>query len=246
MRIIPAIDIIDGRCVRLTQGDYNRKKVYNQDPVEVAKQFEDSGLQYLHVVDLDGARRKCVVNWKVLERLASQTALQIDFGGGIKSEDDLRIALDSGAKEVTVGSVAATHPDTFFGWLDTFGARRLILGADAKNGRVAVGGWEEDTGLDLMAFLETNVARGVRKSVVTDIGRDGMLAGPALALYRDIMARLPQLHLVASGGVAGMNDVRELAALDCFGVIIGKAIYEQRISLGELQQFVLNEGETET
>lgn len=230
MRIIPAIDLIDGKCVRLTRGDYDTKKVYNEDPLEVARAFEDAGLQYLHLVDLDGARAGRIVNWRVLERLASRTALRIDFGGGVKQDDDLRIAFECGAAQVTGGTVAVRHPDRFEGWLMRYGADRIILGCDLRDGRVAVSGWEEDSALDWEPFLRAWQARGARYVVSTDIGRDGMLQGPATELYRQMREACPELRLIASGGIRALDDLDALAEAGCEGAIVGKAIYEGRLS----------------
>lgn len=237
MQIIPAIDIIDGKCVRLTQGDYQQKKVYNEDPLAVARQFEDAGLTRLHLVDLDGAKASRIVNHKVLERLASNTGLHIDFGGGLKSDEDIRIAFESGARQITGGTVAVKNPELFAGWLDTYGSERIILGSDVKDGRVAVSGWQEKSALELFRFLREYQAKGVRYTICTDVSKDGMLAGSALALYQQIRREFPDLKLIASGGVTTIEEVRKLAEIGCFGAIVGKAIYEKRISLSELREF---------
>lgn len=236
IEIIPAIDLIDGKCVRLSQGDYGRKVVYNNDPLEVAKQFEDSGIRRLHLVDLDGAKAQHIVNHRTLERIASHTGLTIDFGGGLKSEDDLRIAFECGAKMVTGGSVAVKSPDVFASWLQKFGAERIILGADVKDEKIAVSGWLEDTDLDLLPFIEKNRRQGVTKVVCTDIGKDGMLQGPAIPLYRKILASYPDLYLIASGGVGSLQDIYALSEAGVPAVIIGKAIYEGKVSLAELSK----------
>ncbi|PHN03084.1 1-(5-phosphoribosyl)-5-[(5-phosphoribosylamino)methylideneamino]imidazole-4-carboxamide isomerase [Flavilitoribacter nigricans] len=238
MQIIPAIDIIDGKCVRLTQGDYQQKKVYNEDPLEVAQQFEDAGLTRLHLVDLDGAKASRIINHKVLERLASNTGLHIDFGGGLKSDEDVRIAFDSGARQITGGTVAVKDPELFEGWLQQYGSDRIILGSDVKDGMVAVSGWQEKSQLELFPFLQDYLAKGVRYTICTDVSKDGLLAGSALDLYRQIRETFPDLNLIASGGVTSMQEVEQLAEIGCFGAIIGKAIYEQKISLGELRAFV--------
>lgn len=234
MHIIPAIDIIDGKCVRLTQGDYAQKKVYNEDPLEVAKSFEDAGVTRLHLVDLDGARTKQIVNYKVLERLATKTKLHIDFGGGLKRDEDLRIAFESGAAQVTGGTVAVKNPDLFLSWLERFGPERIILGADVKNGKIAVSGWQEESQEDLLPFLERYLAAGVRYAICTEVSRDGLLAGSAQELYANIRETFPDLQLIASGGVTEAKEVEKLRSIGCFGAIIGKAIYEGRISLREL------------
>jgi phosphoribosylformimino-5-aminoimidazole carboxamide ribotide isomerase len=234
MHIIPAIDIIDGKCVRLTQGDYSQKKVYNEDPLEVAKAFADAGITRLHLVDLDGARAKHIVNHKVLERIASKTNLHIDFGGGLKHDDDLRIAFECGARQITGGTVAVKDPDLFLSWLERFGPERIILGADVKNGKIAVSGWEEESQEELLPFLERYLAAGVRYAICTDVSKDGLLAGSARELYAEIRAEFPDLQLIASGGVTAIEEVEELREIGCFGAIIGKAIYEGRISLKDL------------
>jgi phosphoribosylformimino-5-aminoimidazole carboxamide ribotide isomerase len=234
MHIIPAIDIIDGKCVRLTQGDYNQKKVYNEDPLEVAKAFADAGVTRLHLVDLDGARAKHIVNHKVLERIANNTNLHIDFGGGLKKDDDLRIAFECGARQITGGTVAVKDPELFLSWLERFGPERIILGADVKNGKIAVSGWEEESQEELLPFLERYLAAGVRYAICTDVSKDGLLAGSAKELYAQIRAEFPDLQLIASGGVTAIEEVEELREMGCFGAIIGKAIYEGRISLKDL------------
>lgn len=239
MQIIPAIDIIDGKCVRLTQGDYQQKKIYNEDPLEVARQFEGAGLRRLHLVDLDGAKASRIVNHKVLERLASKTSLHIDFGGGLKSDEDIRIAFESGARQITGGTVAVKNPELFEGWLKIYGSERIILGSDVKDGKVAVSGWQEKSSLDLFPFLTDYQAKGVRYTICTDVSKDGLLAGSALNLYQQIRRKFPELKLIASGGITSMEEVRKLAEIGCFGAIIGKAIYEKRITLSELQEFVL-------
>ena len=239
MRIIPAIDIIEGKCVRLSKGDYSTKKVYNEDPLEVAKRFEDSGIRYLHLVDLDGARSKHIVNYGVLERLASKTGLSIDFGGGLKSDQDLRIAFESGAAQVTGGSIAVTDPEMFLGWLTEYGPDRIILGADARKGKIAVSGWEEDSDMDLIPFIADYHKKGIRYVISTDIEKDGMLGGPSNELYASIRSELPEIALIASGGISRFDELPRLAEIGCEGVIIGKAIYENRISLEQLERYIL-------
>lgn len=234
MYIIPAIDIIDGKCVRLTQGDYSQKKVYNEDPLEVAKAFADAGVTRLHLVDLDGARAKHIVNHKVLERIATTTNLHIDFGGGLKKDDDLRIAFECGARQITGGTVAVKDPDLFLSWLERFGPERIILGADVKNGKIAVSGWQEESQEELLPFLERYLAAGVRYAICTDVSKDGLLAGSAKELYAQIRTEFPDLQLIASGGVTAIDEVEELREMGCFGAIIGKAIYEGKISLKSL------------
>jgi len=236
IEIIPAIDISDGKCVRLSQGDYGQKTVYNEDPLEVAKQFEDHGLHRLHLVDLDGARNNRVVNYKVLERIASRTSLIIDFGGGLKSDYDLQIAFDSGAQMVTGGSIAVKNPETFQHWIDKFGGKSIILGADCRDNRIAVYGWTENTEEDIFSFIDHWRKQGIFKVICTDIGKDGMLAGPNIDLYRKIKEQDPEVHLIASGGVSCMEDIDRLEEACLSGVIIGKAIYEGRIDIKELSK----------
>ena len=236
--IIPAIDIIDGKCVRLTQGDYEQKKVYNEHPLEVAKEFEDSGIKRLHLVDLDGAKKGAVVNWKVLETIAGKTGMVIDFGGGIKSDKDVAIVFESGAAMATIGSVAVKQPDLFFRWLQEYGAEKMFLGADVKDEKIAVGGWLETTELSVFDFLKTNMDKGVTQVFCTDIAKDGLLQGASTDLYRKIIEKQPGIQLTASGGVSHINDVVELQEAGLAGVIIGKAIYEGRITLAELKKFI--------
>jgi phosphoribosylformimino-5-aminoimidazole carboxamide ribotide isomerase len=237
MEIIPAIDIIDGKCVRLTQGDYSQKKIYNEHPLEVAKQFEDAGLERLHLVDLDGAKAGTVKNWRVLETIAGKTSLVIDFGGGIKSEKDVQIVFDSGAALATVGSIAVKDKETFVKWLLQYGPEKFLLGADVKGENIAVGGWTETTEINVFDFLQQYIDQGITNVFCTDVSKDGLLEGPSAELYKKIIERFPSLHFIASGGVSSVEDVEELAAIGCKGVIIGKAIYENRISLRELQTF---------
>ncbi len=243
MRLIPAIDIIEGKCVRLSKGDYGTKKVYNENPVEVAKQFEAHGIQHLHLVDLDGAKSKHIVNHKVLESIASQTSLKIDFGGGLKSDEDLKIAFESGASQITGGSIAVKEKETFLGWLETYGHDKIILGADANNEKVAVSGWQEESKQDLVPFIQSYQKEGIQYVICTDISKDGMLQGPSFNLYRKILAQTATgLKLVASGGIATYDELPKLAEIGCEGTIIGKAIYENRISLKQLEQYILGHG----
>lgn len=235
IELIPAIDLIDGHCVRLTKGDYNQKKVYNEDPVAQAKEFEQLGFKRLHVVDLDGARSKHVVNDKVLSAITQQTSLIVDFGGGIKTNDDLERVFAAGATMVTVGSIAATQPETFLGWLEKYGADRLILGADVRNGRISINGWKEDAQDELIPFLQRYVQAGVKNVLCTDISKDGTLAGPATSLYRDIMEQFPSIHLIASGGVSSTEDIITLNRENIPAVVFGKAYYEGRIDIEQLQ-----------
>ena len=246
MRIIPAIDIIDGKCVRLSKGDYDTKKIYNENPLEVAKEFEAHGIEYLHLVDLDGAKSKHIVNHKVLEQIASQTTLKIDFGGGLKTNEDLRIAFDSGASQITGGSIAVKDRETFTGWIETYGAEKIILGADALNEKIAVSGWQEDSKEDLIPFIQGYQKNGIVFVICTDISKDGMLQGPSFNLYQKILAQTGKgidrggINLIASGGISTFDELPKLAALGCEGTIIGKAIYENRISLKQLENFILN------
>lgn len=235
--IIPAIDLIDAKCVRLSQGDYNQKTIYNENPLEVAKVFEDSGIKRLHLVDLDGAKAKHIVNYKVLETISSKTSLIIDFGGGLKSDDDLRIAFESGARMVTGGSIAVKDRETFLHWIETYGTEKIILGADAKDKMIAVSGWQEVSALSILDFIESYTSYGIQKVISTDIARDGMLTGPSIELYKEIMAQFPTLELIASGGIASMKDIYELDEMGVPGVITGKAIYENKISLDEIRNF---------
>jgi phosphoribosylformimino-5-aminoimidazole carboxamide ribotide isomerase len=236
MEIIPAIDIIDGKCVRLTQGDYAQKKIYDENPLEVARRFEDAGLERLHLVDLDGAKTGAVKNWKVLESIAGKTGLVIDFGGGIKTRKDVGIVLDSGAALVTVGSIAVKDEKEFLAWLKDFGAEKFLLGADVKNEKIAVSGWLESTDIWIYDFIETYWQNGIRQLFCTDVSKDGKLEGPSTELYKNIIAKFPSLHFIASGGVSSLRDVEQLADIGCGGVIIGKAIYENRVSLKDLKR----------
>jgi len=236
MQIIPAIDIIDGKCVRLTQGDYGQKIIYNEHPLEVAKQFEGAGLQRLHLVDLDGAKAGAVQNWKVLEAIAASTSLVIDFGGGIKSAADLQLVFNAGAVLATIGSLAVKNADTFTEWLQQNGADKFLLGADVKEGKIAVGGWLETTEINIYDFIQQYINKGIQQVFCTDISKDGKLEGPSIELYQNIINRFPSLHFIASGGVSSMEDLIELKKIGCSGVIIGKAIYEGRISLSDIQK----------
>lgn len=230
IELIPAIDIIGGKCVRLTKGDYSRKTVYNDDPVAQAKEFEDKGFTRLHVVDLDGAKSKHIVNDAVLRQITAQTHLTVDFGGGIKSSDDIEKAFDAGASLVTVGSIAVSNPDLFISWLGTFGAEHIILGADARNGKVSINGWKEDSEEDLLPFLKKYISAGVRNVLCTDISKDGTLQGPATQLYRRIMAAYPGIHLIASGGISSNEDINNLEKEGIPAVVFGKAYYEGRLN----------------
>jgi phosphoribosylformimino-5-aminoimidazole carboxamide ribotide isomerase len=237
MQIIPAIDIIDGKCVRLTQGDYSQKTIYNEHPLEVAKRFEDAQLTRVHLVDLDGAKAGAVKNWKVLEAIAGKTKLVIDFGGGIKTEKDVSIVLESGATYATVGSIAVKDETAFIAWLEKFGAEKFILGADVKDEKIAVAGWVETTDIWIYDFIEKYINKGVQQIFCTDVSKDGKLEGPSIDLYKNIISKFPELHFIGSGGVSSIKDVDQLQEIGCQGVIIGKAIYENRISLNELKQF---------
>lgn len=271
MRIIPAIDIIDGKCVRLSKGDYGTKKIYNENPLEVAKEFEAHGIEYLHLVDLDGAKSKHIVNHKVLEQIASMTTLKIDFGGGLKGDNDLRIAFESGARQITGGSIAVKDTDTFVGWIEKYGAEKIILGADAMNEKVAVSGWQEESSEELIPFIKSYQKKGIQYVICTDIAKDGMLEGPSFDLYRKIIEKsglaarpgsaweqwrtgdlskepisrevemlngTPKLNLIASGGISSIDELPKLAEIGCEGTIIGKAIYENRISLKDLENYI--------
>ncbi|RMA64553.1 1-(5-phosphoribosyl)-5-[(5-phosphoribosylamino)methylideneamino]imidazole-4-carboxamide isomerase [Ulvibacter antarcticus] len=235
MKIIPAIDIIDGKCVRLSKGDYSTKKIYNEHPLEVAKEFEANGIQYLHLVDLDGAKSKHIVNYKVLESISKKTNLKIDFGGGLKSDDDLRIAFECGAQQITGGSIAASDPEKFAGWLHTYGVEKIILGADCKDRMIAVNGWLQSLEVEVVSFITKHQSNGIKTVICTDISKDGMLEGPSIELYRDIIKSV-DVQLIASGGVSSMEDLFQLKEIGCSGAIIGKAIYEGKITLKELQK----------
>ncbi len=236
IELIPAIDLIEGKCVRLTKGDYDSKKIYNEDPVAQAREFEGMGFKRLHIVDLDGAKSKHIVNDAVLKAITTATHLTVDFGGGIKTSGDLEKAFAAGAAMVTVGSVAVTNPELFLGWMDRYGADRMILGADVRNGKISINGWKEDSAEDLLPFLKTYVEHGVRNVLCTEISKDGTLAGPATELYQRIMREYPQLHLIASGGVSQTDDILDLDAKQIPAVVFGKAFYEGRIDVGQLRQ----------
>jgi len=241
MRIIPAIDIIGGKCVRLTKGDYETKKIYSENPLDVAKSFEDAGIQYVHLVDLDGAKAKHIVNYKILEQIASKTSLKIDFGGGLKTDEDLHIAFNSGARQVTGGSIAVKNPEVFKGWLNKYGGTKIVLGADCnphqKGARIAFNGWQEESDLELLPFIKDYINKGVRYVICTDISKDGMLEGPSLRLYGDILEHNKDLKLVASGGITSIDDLNALEDLGCEGAIIGKALYEGNILLRDLETY---------
>ncbi len=240
MRIIPAIDIIDGNCVRLSKGDYNTKKIYNENPLEVAKQFEAHGITHLHLVDLDGAKSKHIVNHKILEEIATKTALKVDFGGGLKTDEDLRIAFESGASQITGGSIAVKNPDTFKSWLSKYGSDKIILGADAHHRKIAISGWLEESDDDVVEFINAYQKEGVSYVICTDISKDGMLEGPSFDLYKEILTSAPNLKLIASGGISTFDELPKLAEMGCEGTIIGKAIYENKISLKQLEDFILS------
>ena len=234
IELIPAIDIIDGKCVRLTKGDYGQKTVYRDSPAEVAKEFEEIGFTRLHVVDLDGAKSKHIVNDNVLRRITTETCLTVDFGGGIKTDEDIEKAFASGASMVTIGSIAVTQPDLFMGWLKKYGAERIILGADVRHGKISINGWKEDSAEDLLPFLQKYVDAGVKNVLCTEISKDGTLAGPAIDLYKEVMAAYTEMHLIASGGVSSLDDIKALDAAGIPAVVFGKAIYEGKINLNEL------------
>lgn len=238
IEIIPAIDLIDGKCVRLSQGDYQQKTIYNENPLEVAKMFADAGIRRLHLVDLDGAKAHHIVNHKVLETIASRTNLIIDFGGGLKSDDDLRIAFECGASMVTGGSIAVKNPEVFASWIEKFGGEKIILGADVKDEKIAVGGWIETTDLELIPFIQNYMGKGISKVICTDISKDGMLSGPATDLYKKMLEQEPTMYLIASGGVSSIRDIEMLIENKVPAVITGKAIYEGRIKLPELAKYL--------
>lgn len=241
MRIIPAIDIIDGKCVRLSKGDYDTKKIYNENPLEVAKQFQDHGIQYLHLVDLDGAKSSKIINHKILEQIASKTSLTIDFGGGLKSDDDLRIAFECGANQITGGSIAVKNPQVFQEWIEKYGSQKIILGADATNEKIAISGWIEESENEVIPFIQSYQVKGIEYVISTDIAKDGMLQGPSFDLYEKILTECKNIKLIASGGISTFEELPKLAELGCEGTIIGKAIYEGRISLKELENYILNQ-----
>lgn len=237
IELIPAIDLIDGKCVRLTQGDYDSKKIYNEDPLEVAKMLEDHGIRRLHLVDLDGARAGHIINYRVLERIATRTALVIDFGGGLQQEADLEIAFENGAQMVTGGSIAAKDPAVFLSWIEKFGSDKIILGADAKDKKIAIHGWETTTDKELIPFISEYYEQGVTKVICTDIRKDGMLQGPSIELYKEIKEAIPLICLIASGGVSNVGDIEALEEAGIPAVIFGKALYEGKITLKELLRF---------
>jgi len=244
MRIIPAIDIIDGKCVRLTKGDYSTKKIYNENPLEVAKEFEAAGIEYLHVVDLDGAKASQIINYKVLEQIASKTNLKIDFGGGLKTDKDLEIAFNSGADQITGGSIAVKNSAIFESWIEKYGANKIILGADfypdTSGGKIATNGWQEESTLELIPFIKGYQSKGIQYVICTDISKDGMLQGPSFDIYKEILSEAKDVKLIASGGISTFDELPSLAENGCEGVIIGKAIYEHKISLKQLEQYILN------
>jgi phosphoribosylformimino-5-aminoimidazole carboxamide ribotide isomerase len=234
-QIIPAIDLIDGKCVRLTQGDYNQKKIYNENPLEVAKEFEDLGITRLHLVDLDGAKKGEVVNQTVLERLASNTGLTIDFGGGIKTDSDIQSVFDAGATIATIGSIAVKNSELFFKWVEKYGADKMLLGADVKEEKIAIGGWLETTDISIYDYIKSNNDKGITTIFCTDIAKDGLLQGPSIDLYKNIIKASPITNLIASGGVVNTKDLEELKAIGCTGAIVGKAIYEGHITTDDLK-----------
>lgn len=240
IEIIPAIDVIDGRCVRLTKGDYNLKKTYADDPLDVAKRFEDVGCSRLHLVDLDGAKSSHIVNYRTLERIATHTGLVIDFGGGLKSDDDLRVAFDSGATMITGGSIAVKHPDVMRRWIDVYGGDRIILGADTRDGKISTSGWSDDSDHDIIPFIDDYVSHGIKQVISTDINVDGTLGGPSISLYRRIMDAIPSVKVIASGGVGRMDDILALDEAGVPAVIVGKAIYEGRIALDDILGYNIN------
>ncbi|CAA7387264.1 1-(5-phosphoribosyl)-5-[(5-phosphoribosylamino)methylideneamino]imidazole-4-carboxamide isomerase [Chryseobacterium fistulae] len=239
MRIIPAIDIIDGKCVRLSKGDYNTKKIYNENPLEVAKSFEDYGIQYLHLVDLDGAKSKHIVNHKVLEIIARETSLKIDFGGGLKSQSDIEVAFNSGANQITIGSIAVQNPQFCYDLINQYGNEKIILGADCENKNIKTSGWLEDSKNDVIDFILQYKNKGIKNVICTDISKDGMLKGPSLDLYKEILDKT-SIELTASGGISGMEDIDQMKEIGCTATIIGKAIYEGKITLKQLQNFIEN------
>jgi phosphoribosylformimino-5-aminoimidazole carboxamide ribotide isomerase len=238
MRIIPAIDIIEGKCVRLSQGDYSKKTVYSSSPFEMAQRFEDHGINFLHLVDLDGAKSSKIINYKILEQIALNTALNVDFGGGLKSVEDVRIAFESGASQVTLGSIAVSDPDTFIELFQNYGSEKIILGADFLNNKIKINGWFNDSGNDLMDFLDYHVSKGVKYVIPTDISKDGMLKGPSVDSYKNILKSFKDVCLIASGGISDIKDLKDLKGIGCEGAILGKAIYENKIELKSLMNFI--------
>ena len=237
MYIIPAIDLIGGKCVRLSQGDYSSKKEYHDDPLEMAKRFEGAGISRLHLVDLDGAKAKKIINGDVLKRICNGTSLQVDFGGGIQADEEIEKAFSLGAKQVTGGSIAVKNPTLFDEWITKYGSEKIILGADAKDKKIAVGGWEETTSVDLIPFIQSYFDKGIRYVICTDVAKDGLLQGPSVDLYREILQEIPELKLIASGGVSSVKDLEELEKVGVYGAIVGKAYYEGRVTLEELAAF---------
>ena len=238
MRIIPAIDIINGECVRLSKGDYNKKTVYSKNVLEVAKNFEDNGIQFLHLVDLDGAKQNRIINYKILEKISSQTNLTIDFGGGLKSEEDIKIAFENGAKQVTLGSVAIKNPELFLKSLEKYGSEKIILGADARKEKIAISGWLEESESNIYDFIKEKIKIGIQYVISTDIDKDGMLEGPSFDLYEKIIAENPNIKLIASGGITSASDLEKVKSIGCEGAIIGKALYENRIKFNDLKPFL--------
>lgn len=241
MNLIPAIDILQGKCVRLTQGDYNTKKIYSQNPLEVAKSFENHGIQYLHLVDLDGAKSNSIINHKVLEQIATKTSLKIDFGGGLKSDADIKVAFECGANQITGGSIAVKNPNLFQNWILQYGSEKIILGADVKDQKIAISGWIEQTNLDIISFIRNFQTYGIQYVICTDINQDGMLNGPNFDLYQNIIAQVPNLRLIASGGIAHFDDLPKLKEIGCHAAILGKSIYENKITLKQIEHFIVNQ-----
>ena len=240
MKIIPAIDLIDGKCVRLSKGDYATKKIYSQNPLEVAKSFEAHGIQYLHLVDLDGAKSNSIVNHKILEQIATKTSLKIDFGGGLKSDSDVKIAFNSGANQITGGSIAVKNPALFEDWIVRYGSQKIILGADVNNEKIAISGWLENTNEDIIPFVQNYQIKGIQYVICTDIAKDGMLEGPSFDLYKKILSQISTIKLIASGGICTFDELPKLAELGCYGTIIGKAIYENKITLKQLENYIIS------
>lgn len=238
MRIIPAIDIINGECVRLSKGDYNQKTIYNSNVLEVAKNFEDNGIQFLHLVDLDGAKQNRIINYKILEQISTQTNLIIDFGGGLKSEEDIKIAFENGAKQVTLGSIAVKNPELFLKSLEKYGSEKIILGADARKEKIAVSGWLEESETNIYDFIKEKTEDGIQYVISTDIDKDGMLEGPSFDLYKNIISQNPEVKLIASGGITSVEDLEKVKSNGCEGAIIGKALYENRITFNDLKPFL--------
>ena len=238
MRIIPAIDIINGECVRLSKGDYNRKTIYNSNVLDVAKNFEDNGIQFLHLVDLDGAKQNRIINYKIIEKISSQTNLTIDFGGGLKSEEDIKIAFENGAKQVTLGSVAVKNPELFLKSLEKYGSEKIILGADARKEKIAISGWLEESESNIYDFIKEKIKIGIQYVISTDIDKDGMLEGPSFDLYEKIIGENPNIKLIASGGITSASDLEKVKSIGCEGAIIGKALYENRIKFNDLKPFL--------